>query len=484
MEYVAIFEGGGAKGLAHIGALKATENRNITYSSVGGTSAGSIIAALIAAGFTADEMFNPCNIESSLFNINFLEFLDHETWQTAQAIFIALSKVKESRAPKMKSIYYLWKFRDTIKQLTAEKGLFDTQKFRDWLEEKLKEKLDKTNTVTFSDLKIPLTIIATDVSACNIQVFSQRETPNFSVSEAVASSIAIPIFFKPRSKTPNNQMLVDGGLVSNYPTWIFDKERHKNEGGVITLGYKLAEKEADLRSRPDGFYRYLSQLASSALWGDQSLEIRGIESLHSIQLQVSIGTLQFDIDDAQKKRTYDEGKTSAEAYFGKNIGLSRKHAVTEFLEVACLKVKEEVKTINGKDVTHLRSNIFIPTFQDSKQLRLMYSYGMDQDSDDRLIIEVGSGAAGLCFQTGRPVICDLEKARIVFESEWKLNKYQQALVRKDLKSLISLPIRLKEDSPVIAVLSFDSTNDLLEEFLEVEDSIKCLANLSYKTLVA
>jgi len=46
-----IFEGGGARGLAHVGALKACEERNIKFAGVAGTSAGSIIAGLIAVGY-------------------------------------------------------------------------------------------------------------------------------------------------------------------------------------------------------------------------------------------------------------------------------------------------------------------------------------------------------------------------------------------------------------------------------------------------
>jgi NTE family protein len=44
----AIFEGGGAKGLAHVGALKAAESRNLEFIGVAGASAGAIIAALVA----------------------------------------------------------------------------------------------------------------------------------------------------------------------------------------------------------------------------------------------------------------------------------------------------------------------------------------------------------------------------------------------------------------------------------------------------
>ena len=48
--------GGGVKGAAHIGAIKALEEANIKFDCVGGTSSGSIVACLYACGFSADEM--------------------------------------------------------------------------------------------------------------------------------------------------------------------------------------------------------------------------------------------------------------------------------------------------------------------------------------------------------------------------------------------------------------------------------------------
>ena len=49
--------GGGVKGAAHVGAIKALEEENVKFDYVGGTSSGSIVATLYACGFTADEMY-------------------------------------------------------------------------------------------------------------------------------------------------------------------------------------------------------------------------------------------------------------------------------------------------------------------------------------------------------------------------------------------------------------------------------------------
>ncbi len=51
-----VFEGGGAKGLVYVGALRACEDRHLTFGAVAGSSAGAITAMLVACGYTADEV--------------------------------------------------------------------------------------------------------------------------------------------------------------------------------------------------------------------------------------------------------------------------------------------------------------------------------------------------------------------------------------------------------------------------------------------
>ena len=50
--------GGGIKGVAHIGVLKSNRRKNIEIEYIGGTSSGSIVSSLYAAGFTAEEIYN------------------------------------------------------------------------------------------------------------------------------------------------------------------------------------------------------------------------------------------------------------------------------------------------------------------------------------------------------------------------------------------------------------------------------------------
>src|SRR5260370_21545298 len=65
-----IFEGGGAKGLGHIAGLKAAEMNDLDFIGVAGASAGALIAALVAVGYRADELFDPDTPTTSLLTRN------------------------------------------------------------------------------------------------------------------------------------------------------------------------------------------------------------------------------------------------------------------------------------------------------------------------------------------------------------------------------------------------------------------------------
>ena len=76
MNYIGIFEGGGVKGIAHIGALRALEERGFFCKKASGTSVGAIIASLVVAGYSSIELtnilFNLISYSGNLFNFSFI----------------------------------------------------------------------------------------------------------------------------------------------------------------------------------------------------------------------------------------------------------------------------------------------------------------------------------------------------------------------------------------------------------------------------
>jgi NTE family protein len=217
MEIDGVFSGGGVKGLALIGAVAAIEKRGISFKRVAGTSAGSLIAALIAAGYKSEEIFNMME------EINLKDFLD-----TRKTLI---------PSPLAKWFLLYWRL-----------GLYKGVALERWIEEKLAARGIKT----FADLPPKaLRVIASDLTNGQLVVLPD-DLPKygipieaFSIAKAIRMSCSLPYFFEPvKIKTINGKnLMVDGGVLSNFPMWLFDQENVKKVRPV--LGIKLSHSDAN-----------------------------------------------------------------------------------------------------------------------------------------------------------------------------------------------------------------------------------------------
>lgn len=153
--------GGGAKGFAHIGVFKLLEECGLMPDVIVGTSAGALMGALFADGYSAAEI---------------------------------------------KELFSGREFSEFAQLQLPKSGLFDSKRFRHFLRRHLRAK-------TFEDLKIPLIVIATDLDNGVSHEF--RSGP---IVEAVTASCSIPIIFSP--VVINGVHYVDGGLFHNFPVSI------------------------------------------------------------------------------------------------------------------------------------------------------------------------------------------------------------------------------------------------------------------------
>lgn len=167
------FGGGGARGIGHIGVLKALEELGIQADYVAGTSAGSMVGALYCAGY------------------NYKQILD---------------ALKKLRAKDIKDSRLLWKPSNSENIETTLKNIFQKD-------------------IVFSELKIPLAIVAVD-----IKTGREVDITSGSVSRASSGSCAVPGVFSP--VVYNNMHLVDGGLHNNVPA---DVVRHMGADIVIAI---------------------------------------------------------------------------------------------------------------------------------------------------------------------------------------------------------------------------------------------------------
>lgn len=501
MKAYGIFEGGGAKGLAHVGALKASESRGIEFAGVAGTSAGAIVASLIAAGYKSDELFNseePLD-NSTIYSEDFLQYFGSDWGKFVEFIEDAKSILNHPiplwayiEVPGF--ILRNWTIRKKIKR---NLGAFSTGKFQSKLEKLLQRKVKARNGefVAFEDIDLPLKIVATDISSQNIIVFSRENCPAHSVAKAVAASICLPIVFEPvpvnmgdfseesldRSHRPEKILAIDGGVLSNFPAWIFDNERARSDEFVPTIGFRLIEQ-----ANPNEKFNlektltvgsYLARIAKTALSGDPLLETRQVDEMHEVPILVSASTLQFSMSPERKRQLFREGLDHANNFYSSPRAPKNPIEIKGILQVAVDALREIIDLPKEVEV---RANITTPVSKE--KLAIRYSIGMESDTDDALefrVIQkdatgntVPSGACGKCWTTSSLVICDLTKAKLDYEDVWKMNKYQQALVRKDLKSLLCVPIfnpRWREGQDptserLIGILNFDSPEDLLSSF--------------------
>ena len=200
--------GGGAKGLAHIGILKAIDSAGLQVDYITGTSMGSIIGSLYAAGYRAD------SIESLARSIDWDQFLSNQS--------SLRNIIMEEKSEYAKYDLELPWVNNWFRLST---GVLEGQEL--WL--KLSELLFPVSQIKkFSQLSIPFKCIATDLSTGEAVVLDSGE-----LVSAVRASMAIPSIFT--AVDFNGKKLVDGGVVRNFP--VIDV---KEMGADIVIGSNVA----------------------------------------------------------------------------------------------------------------------------------------------------------------------------------------------------------------------------------------------------
>lgn len=214
----AVFEGGGVKAIGLVGALTVAEQRGYRWKRVAGTSAGAIIAALLSAGYRANEL------KKVLDRLDYRQFVAPTGWHHLKLI-----------GP---SARFWWK-----------KGLYSGNSIETWIESLLLQK----GIRTFADLTDErLQIVASDVTRGRLLVLPKDlplyglSSADITVARAVRMSCAIPYFFDPvilvSRNEPRRNYVVDGSVLSNFPVWLFDQESPR----WPTFGFRLvSEADAD-----------------------------------------------------------------------------------------------------------------------------------------------------------------------------------------------------------------------------------------------
>ena len=357
-----------------------------------------------------------------------------------------------------------------IGRLVQHRGLFDGTEFVKWMDNLLRRYVGRRSSgrLRFCDIKTPLKVIAANLDTGKPEVFSQATTPTLPISDAVRASIGIPFFFNPQSW--GTSTLVDGGLMSNYPAWVFDDERQRLKVSYHTIGFRLVDEprtERDLSLQD-----FARACLEAGIGAAEGLETRGIEELIEIKIPTrGISTLDFALTAEQKSTLLNSGRLAArEALAKAPVPKSREHIDLQLVAV-CSVINQ---ILDGKK--HLRANVFLPST--GNRVKIFYSYNMDEDPDRELELKMGAGATGRCWLERKTKLVDLgeigrkaAKDPDYMERVWDMTPDQQAAVRKSLNSLLSVPIldprrtESPDDPPeIVGILNIDSDHPKEEIF--------------------
>ncbi|WP_264519925.1 patatin-like phospholipase family protein [Flavobacterium sp. N1994] len=227
-----VLSGGGAKGFAHIGVLKVLEKAGVKIDYIGGTSMGAVVGGLYASGYSATQ------IDSIFYNTNFDELLQDYIPRSSKSFY-------EKRNDEMYPISLPFhKFKLGI-PIALSKGMYNYN-----LLSKLTHKV--RHITDFSKLPIPFLCVATD-----IEKGEQVLLKNGYLAQAMLASSAFPSLFAPVEI--DGKLLIDGGVVNNYPV-----EEVRKMGADIIIGVDVQDDLKDRSSLKDAT-RILVQITNLSM---------------------------------------------------------------------------------------------------------------------------------------------------------------------------------------------------------------------------
>ena len=291
-----VFSGGGLKGFALVGAYQVLEEKGYRFHRIAGTSAGAILACFIAAGYSAKE------IEVMLDEQDFQVLLD------PRKTIIPL--------PLMKWFLLYWRL-----------GLYQGKALENWFLEKLAAK----GVYTFSDLPPgKLKLVASDLTNGKMIVLPDDlegyglSAETFPIARALRMSCGIPFFFEPvRLKVGKGEtIVVDGGVLSNFPMWIFNDEGGKTDRPV--LGLKLSRSQEEMPGHKiDNALDLFEALFSTMKNAHDERYISRKHEKNIIFIPVDdYSATQFDMDQETKESLYGSGTQKYSSIF-ENVVMSK-----------------------------------------------------------------------------------------------------------------------------------------------------------------
>jgi NTE family protein len=306
-----VLSGGGVLGIGHVGAVSVLAERGFDFRRIAGASAGSVVGSLLAAGM------EPPELRARMAELEYRRFVDRD----------ALDRIPLLGPPL---------------SVLLENGYAEGEYFR----ELLAAELEELGVKTFGDRRVKadrgadprpehrwlLTVMAADVTRGELLRLPNDyrryglDPDRQPVAGAVRASISVPYLFEPHKlRYPGGEsLLVDGGLISNYPLDTFDRTDGRRRRWM-TLGVtvipklpadatRLVPQLAALRLLPG--FRYLESVVTTAVVGrDQGYLAQPWVAERSIRVDgLGVNPFDFTIDRETVERLYESGRRAAEEF--------------------------------------------------------------------------------------------------------------------------------------------------------------------------
>jgi NTE family protein len=345
----AVFEGGGVLGTAFLGAARCCADIGIRWHALAGTSAGAITATLLAADLTIDQL------EQIIGRLDYMTFLAKKT---SRLIFNG-DPSDDLDHPVMLVSNLM---------MIGEMGQYSSEPVKQWLDDVLKwagkqsfgDIWDRSKIANDRQLKV----VVSDISRNEMKVLPDdleptRPTParaaeapsgslniplaveyrppltpkqrSFSVAEAVRLSMSIPFFFEPG--TLEGSRIVDGGITSNFPLWIYDDDTPNKPPAWPTFGFRLVDRNESKPRTISGVTDLFSAMLRTMMvardrrYSSQRHQGRVID----IDLTgLNITATSFSLSMEAKEQLYVRGYLAAKEFFMMRWNWSKHLAIRGF----------------------------------------------------------------------------------------------------------------------------------------------------------
>uniref|UniRef100_A0A6C0KPV0 PNPLA domain-containing protein n=1 Tax=viral metagenome TaxID=1070528 RepID=A0A6C0KPV0_9ZZZZ len=289
LPYRIYLSGGGMCAIAHVGALIELNN-HIPIKLIKewmGVSAGSLVAMCLCIGYTLQELED--------ISVRF-DFTNVKDYDSVPGWILHFGLDTGERLMKL------------VQACLHIKGLPSNFTFQE-----CQERFGKS-----------LRIVAADLNEAKSVTFSPIDTPTYTIADAVRASMGYPYYFQPHVCPVTGHLLVDGGVISNYPLFVVPKEEHSSTLSILIR--TCVEKKEDLADAE--IETLIARPLQMVFIEKTNIEAKFYDA-RCIQIMLGdLNILEFAFDEETKHFIINKGKEAVQHYFKNTPQPKRRHSIS------------------------------------------------------------------------------------------------------------------------------------------------------------